>query len=100
LGFPWSEIAVSAGKGAAVVTAVFGGALWVALSGDPMLPWLLLGCAVASYALCFVLGVALHWAVERELARSGPPPTRFMGGGLWKLVAAFLVLAALAVYAL
>jgi hypothetical protein len=98
--FSWSEVAVSAAKGAAVVALVFGGALWIALDGEPGLPWLLLGCAAASYALCFVLVAALHWQVARQLASSGPPPTRFPGGRARGLVVALLVFAALALCAL
>jgi hypothetical protein len=93
--FPWSEVAVSAAKGAAVVTAVFGGALGLALGEDPALPGLLLGCAAASYALCFMLGMVLTWRVRRQLARSGPPPTRFVGGPPWALIAALLGFVAL-----
>jgi hypothetical protein len=77
--FSWSEVAVSAAKGAAVMTLLFSVAMGSALRDEPELPllWLLLGCAAASYAICFVLVAALHGLVARQLERSGPPPTRF-----------------------
>jgi hypothetical protein len=98
--FSWSEVAVSATKGAAVVALVFGGALWIALDGEPGLPWLLLGCVAASYAVCFVMVAALHWQVARQLERSGPPPTRFPGGRTRGVVVMLFVLGALALCAL
>ncbi|HEX8436066.1 hypothetical protein [Archangium sp.] len=75
--FSWREVAVSAAKLAAVMMMVVGGALVLALDGEPELPWVLLGCAAAVYPLSFVLVAALHGLVALQLEFSKPQPTRF-----------------------
>jgi hypothetical protein len=71
---------VSAVKGTAVLSVLFGGVLLAAFDGDPALPWLLLGFVAASYAFCFGVMTAWDWWVYRQYERKGPPPTRFVGG--------------------